>query len=109
MNNHDYNSAVFQLKTIPFLDNGFLMIREDETISSPISVLNYEFYDDALALKERLTSEKNNIQCIVAASPGSLEKETGIKAIPFGNAQYPQLGDYADGIDTMKFLTDLPD
>jgi hypothetical protein len=38
----------------------------------------------------------NDIQCIVTN-----------KGIPFGKAQSPLLADYADGIDTMKFLSTL--
>ena len=30
-----------------------------------------------------------------------------LKAFPFGAAQCPTLDDYADGIDTMKFLLNL--
>jgi len=37
-----------------------------------------------------------NIQCIVSK-----------KDIGFGGAQYPQVCDYADGVDTMKFLKEL--
>jgi hypothetical protein len=30
-----------------------------------------------------------------------------IQSAPFGQAQQPQLADYADGIDTMAFLSTL--
>jgi len=93
MNNHDYNNAVYLLKKINFLDNGFLLLKEDEAIASPISVLYYEFYDDMKSLKQKLETEKEKIQCIA-----------GKDFIPFGKAQQPQLWDYADGVDTMNFL-----
>jgi hypothetical protein len=64
-------------------------------------VLYFEEYASADGLRERLTSERENIQCIVSAS-GWVEE-----AIPFGTAQQPDLWDYADGVDTMDFLLGL--
>ena len=93
MNNYDYNRAVFLMRQIPFLENNFLIIREDASIPSPISVVHYEFYDEAEKLKENLAEHKEQIQCIV-----------GRDYIPFGQGQSPALWDYADGVDTMAFL-----
>ena len=80
------------------LDNNFLLLKQDETYSSPIGVLFYEFYDDIKDLNKRLENEKDNLQCIVSSS---IEIKN---ALPFGTAQCPSLNDYADGVDTMKFL-----
>ncbi len=96
MNNYDYNRAVFLMRQIPFLENNFLIIREDSFIPSPISVVHYEFYDDDKKLKENLAEHKEQIQCII-----------GSDYIPFGQAQCPSLWDYADGMDTMDFLLSL--
>ena len=68
---------------------------ENPSIFSPISQLNYEFYAHKDAVEETLRS-MNDLQCTV-----------GHGYIPFGQAQLPSLSDYADGIDTMKFLTGL--
>jgi len=38
------------------------------------------------------------MQCIVSGA------FSGISSVSFGNAQTPQLTDYADGVDTMEFL-----
>ena len=83
------------------LDNNFLLLKEDAGYSSPIGVLFYEYYNSLESLNHRLENEFEQIQCIVSNS-------VAIKnAIPFGHAQCPQLNDYADGIDTMKFLIGL--
>ncbi|MGZ4055246.1 MAG: acyl-CoA reductase [Bacteroidia bacterium] len=101
-NNYDYNKTVYLMSSNPsLLDNNFLLLKEDTAYSSPIGVLFYEYYDDINVLNQKLENDKEQIQCIVANSPGIKN------AIPFGTAQCPQLGDYADGIDTMKFLTGL--
>ena len=93
MNNYDYNKSIYLLEEIPFLDNGFLMLKEDVQLHSPVSVLNYEYYEHLEELNEKLTIIDNEIQCRV-----------GLNGIPFGSAQNPSLSDYADGIDTIQFL-----
>jgi hypothetical protein len=39
--------------------------------------------------------------------PGLVLDAAGKNYIPFGMSQKPGLTDYADGVDTMKFLTEL--
>jgi len=96
-NNYDYNKAVYLMSEFDMLDNGFLMIKEDPSLASPIATVFYEFYDTEDALKKNLEAAKENIQCIV--SHGFLTSE-----VNFGQTQHPNLGDYADGIDTVDFL-----
>jgi len=101
-NNYEYNRTVYLMGNNPtLLDNNFLLLKEDKTYTSPIGVLFFEYYDDMGSLNKKLETERGEIQCIVSNS-------TEIKnAIPFGNAQCPTLSDYADGIDTMRFLITL--
>lgn len=101
-NNYDYNRTVYLMASPKnLLDNNFLLLKEDTTYTSPIGVLFYEFYNDLDQLSARLTADKELIQCIVA-------QDNAINnAFPFGQAQCPQLNDYADGVDTMKFLLEL--
>lgn len=99
-NNYDYNKAVFLMSNFKLLDNGFLTIKEDTSYSSPISSVFYEFYEDLEALKNRLNNESNQIQCIVSNNLVS-------KSIPFGQTQKPQLWDFADDVDTLKFLISI--
>jgi hypothetical protein len=82
------------------LENGFLMIKEDNSFSSPIATIFYEYYSDSNQLKEQLIIDADKIQCIV--SNGFNETE-----IPFGQTQHPQLWDYADGVDTLAFLATI--
>ena len=78
------------------MSNESILLVEDASIFSPISQLNYEFYNDPGALEDSL-KKRGDIQCIVG------ENHTA-----FGKAQQPAVTDYADGEDTMKFLTQLP-
>lgn len=99
-NNYDYNKAVYLMSEFKILDNGFLILKEDESLSSPIASLFYSFYNSETELKDFLESRKEDIQCIV--SKDMFENE-----ISFGETQKPKLDDYADGVDTMKFLLEL--
>lgn len=96
-NNYDYNKAVYLMSEFDMLENGFLMIKEDESYASPIATLFYEYYENIELLKEKLEADSDRIQCIV--SNGILDSE-----INFGDSQVPQLWDYADGVNTLEFL-----
>ena len=93
MNNYDYNRSIYLLEEKQFYDNGFLILKEDENIFSPVSVVNFEYYSEIEVLERKLSSLSNNIQCRV-----------GYGGLPFGTAQKPDLWDYADGVDTIDFL-----
>jgi len=99
-NNYDYNKAVYLMSQFKLIENGFLMLKEDASYSSPIASLFYEYYDNEDQLKLKLTSEKESIQCIV----GNLDINN---IVSFGETQKPQLWDYADGLDTLDFLQKL--
>ncbi|MFT5916337.1 MAG: hypothetical protein ACJAWV_002528 [Flammeovirgaceae bacterium] len=97
-NNYDYNKSIYLVNRVKHLDNGSLLLTESEQLVSPISVLYFEEYESEEGLKTRLSELKDKIQCIVSNGgnfPNSLS---------FGQAQFPQMTDYADGVDTMQFL-----
>ena len=95
-NNYDYNKAVYLMSEFEMLENGFLMIKEDESFSSPIATVFYEYYDSIEKLREAILEKSEQIQCVV--SHGFVEDE-----IKFGQTQLPNLWDYADGVDTISF------
>lgn len=99
-NNYDYNKAVYLMSEFDLLENGFLMIKEDESYSSPIATIFYEYYENETDLKIKLHQEKEKIQCIVAKD--FIENE-----IAFGQTQHPKLTDYADGVNTLEFLSKI--
>ncbi|MFT6748601.1 MAG: hypothetical protein ACI9XR_000983 [Flavobacterium sp.] len=99
-NNYDYNKAVFLMSNFKLRDNGFLTLKEDTSMASPISSVFYEYYDSITELKATLVSNKDSIQCIVS-------KKAIDNSIPFGKTQMPELWDYADGINTLEFLSKI--
>lgn len=93
-NNYDFNLALLMLNQKYYMTNGSILLAENPSVFSPISVLHYEFYVRQDDIYNQLNPTE--IQCI-----------SGTDQIPFGSAQYPVLTDYADGKDTMKFMVEL--
>jgi hypothetical protein len=100
-NNYDYNKSIYLVNLVPHLDNGFLLLNENESMVSPISVVYYEQYQNEEDLKHKISLSEDKIQCIVSRDAWFP------KSVNFGDAQKPKLWDYADGVDTMSFLLDL--
>lgn len=99
-NNYDYNKAVFLMSNFKLLDNGFLTLKEDSSYASPISSVFYEYYDDIEAVKSKLETEHEHIQCVVANAGFD-------NAVKYGHTQKPGLLDYADNVDTISFLSKI--
>ncbi|MDB2350461.1 acyl-CoA reductase [Flavobacteriaceae bacterium] len=96
-NNYDYNKAIYLMSEYKFLDNGFFIVKEGNEMHSPISTINFEYYDKVSILKEKINLEDDNIQCIVS----NIEFKGKVN---FGETQNPSLNQYADNIDVMRFL-----
>ena len=79
------------------LDNGFLILKEDNQISSPIACLYYSYYDNFIEVEKTIADNREDIQCVISSSDENSH-------VYFGQAQHPQLHDYADNIDTMDLL-----
>lgn len=101
-NNFDYNNALFLLNKVEFLMSGSLIITASKDITSRIATLHYEHYADQSELVNHLKEVDDQIQCIVTKS--SLQ---GLDSFKFGEAQKPEITDYADGVDTLEFLISL--
>jgi hypothetical protein len=102
-NNYDYNKAIYLVNGDKHLDNGFLLVKQDDRMVSPLAVLFYEEYEDLAAAQQWLAKQTKQIQCIVSTA----NLQVNNQVVGFGQSQQPALWDYADGIDTMQFLTNL--
>ena len=80
-----------------FLDNGFFIVKEGKEMHTPISTINYEYYDNISLLREKINQQEDKIQCIVS----NIEFEG---KVDFGETQNPSLNQYADNMDVMNFL-----
>ncbi|TSA57366.1 MAG: acyl-CoA reductase [Sediminibacterium sp.] len=93
--NYDYHLAILIMSNRYYMNNDSTILTENIAVFSPVSQVHYAFYSDANTVLTELASNVE-VQCIV-----------GHGQVPFGMAQSPSLTDYADGIDTMAFLTNL--
>ncbi|MGM9478572.1 acyl-CoA reductase [Pedobacter sp. GSP4] len=100
-NNYDYNKSIYLVNAAKHFDNGFLLLKEDENMASPLAVLYYEEYESLLEVENKLQDKSAFIQCIVA------KPELGFNSFDFGQSQHPKLWDYADNVDTIAFLNSL--
>ncbi len=92
-NNYDYTRALWMLDGVPFLENGFILLREETALPSAMATLHYERYSDLATVQAELAAQAEEIQCVV-----------GHGEVPFGTTQFPALWEYADGVDTLTFL-----
>ncbi len=93
-NNYDFQLSLAILNKRFYMTNASILLLEDESAFSPISVLHYGYY--------------NSLSNVI--SPGSdqnIQAVMGRDYFHFGKSQQPRLTDYADGADTMQFLRKL--
>ena len=77
------------------MSNPSLLMVENNLPFSAVGVLHYRFYSDRASIKNELLNNED-IQAII-----------GKNEIPFGRSQFPELGNYADNVDTMRFFCGL--
>ena len=99
-NNYEYNKSIYLVNGVNYLDTGFLLLTESEALTSPISVLYYQQYQNLTEVDQYLTQNQDKIQCVVSS-------QSSRNFIPFGQTQVPDISDYADGMDVMRFLSTL--
>lgn len=101
--NHRFQQARLSVLGMPFIDAGNTLLVENASLHSRIGVIHYSYYHDPIALIKNLREQSGEIQCLV----GHESLIPGI--LPFGTAQQPELWNYADQVDTLGFLKNIPD
>ena len=95
-NNYDYYKTISLMNNDDLVENGFLLMKEDTSLFSPVSMLYYQYYDDIEYVNRYVEQNNDLLQCIVSE-----------KGVQFGSTQEPSLWDYADGVDSIDFLKQL--
>lgn len=90
--NYDYQLALLIMSKQLYMDSGGVLLSENPSPFAAISQIHYQYYDPA----HTFNFDMEAIQCIV-----------GKKHLPFGSLQKPVLAQYADGVDTLQFLSEL--
>ncbi|MDZ7606682.1 MAG: acyl-CoA reductase [Cyclobacteriaceae bacterium] len=100
-NNYHYQRSIMIMNMQIFQDNGFALFVESNRLVSPLAVVYYSYYSSHDDLKVQLSSVSDKLQCIVCKD-GLLDGTN-----KFGTAQTPDVMDYADNVDTLKFLMEI--
>jgi len=101
MNNYEFQKTMNQMNLIDHIDTAFMLLKQNESIGSTVGVVHYKEYESIKSVKEFINLHAEELQCIVG--DGSIVPN----AIPFGSTQTPSIDEYADGIDTIEFLSKL--
>lgn len=97
-NNYTYHKAIYLMNGTEHLDNGFVLIKPGSTLHAPLSTVHHSSYKDQNDLSQWLSKNADDIQCVVGSNSNQ---------VPFGTAQRPSLEDFADNVDTMRFLASI--
>jgi hypothetical protein len=90
--NYDYQLALLMMRKQLYMDSGGILMSENPSPFAAISQIHYQQYP----LGSIPTFNLDEIQCIV-----------GKNQLPFGSLQKPILAQYADGVDSLAFLSGL--
>jgi hypothetical protein len=109
-NNYDYHKAIWLLNKEEVVENGFLLVKSDASLVSPIGTLYVERYSDVNQVVDALADRAEDIQVVTVREGVSFKdrlQEQGLRTVRIGHNQCPGLEDHADGVDTMGFLLGL--
>ncbi|HON17751.1 MAG TPA: acyl-CoA reductase [Salinivirgaceae bacterium] len=96
-----FQRAIMITKGQHFLECGPVIFARDTRLSSPMTVVHFEPYQTLANVEKSLKALDPMLQCVVG------KPSINPKWIPFGEAQFPKIDDYADHINTLKFLQSL--
>jgi hypothetical protein len=92
--NYDYVLTINMMNREKYFTNGSIVVSPGTSPYASIANLKYGMY-------------KHVDEVISALNPDEIQVICGHGFTPFGQAQCPGFFDYADGVDTMKFLVGL--
>lgn len=90
--NYDYQLALLMMGKKLYMDSGGVLMSENPSPFAAISQIHYQQYK----LGTMPTLNMDEIQCVV-----------GKNQLPLGSLQKPLLAQYADGVDSLAFLSGL--
>ena len=90
--NYDYQLALLMMGKKLYMDSGGVLMSENASPFAAISQIHYQQYK----LGTTPIFNLDEIQCVV-----------GKNHLPFGSLQKPHLSQYADGVDSLAFLSNL--
>ena len=100
-NNYMYHKSILLMNLTKHYDNGFMLFQNKTDLHTPISTLNYHFYNSENDVLDYIAENEAEIQCVVSKMAAIDHK------IDFGQSQMPGLSDYADNVNVLHFLRQI--
>ena len=94
MNNYEYNKSIYLVAQQKHFDNGFLILKEDKALKSPLAVVFYEKYSNINEVQKSLEQYRDEILYVVGTQA----------QVPFGATRIPRIEEYNS---TLNFLINL--
>ncbi len=98
-NNYRQQRALLEMGSVPFVDLGASLLVEEPEFPTALSRISCRRYDTTEEVEAWLAAHDGRLQCVVS------ECVAHNRRVAFGAAQCPELTDYPDACDVMKFLT----
>lgn len=98
LNNLEYQKSIRLINKLFYMDAGTFLLLEKEDYDAPTSVVNYEYYDHYDHVMQTVSEDRESLRNIVGQ---------GATLTPFGDSHRLHLANYANRIDTMKFIGKL--
>jgi len=95
-----YAKAQMLMEKNWFVDGGFYIFKAAEQLPPPLAVVGIWFYGDSADIERFIELHEDRLQCVV----NYRSHRRGEEGVRPGEAQQPSLNEYADGVDTVKWL-----
>ncbi|WP_157776887.1 hypothetical protein [Ichthyobacterium seriolicida] len=97
--NYQYNRFVYLMNKADIIENGFLILKEDIDIHSPISTLFYQYYKDLDDMDKLIKAKKDSIEYVLS------NIKNRFNSMSFKQSHNPTISDYVKTVDVLEFLT----
>lgn len=97
MNNYEYHRTLFLLEDLSFLDNNFLILREQQDLKSPVGVVHFEIYKNFDEVQAGLESQKSILDQVYGKGFSR----------PLGSVFHSDLSFQDENAEIRKFLQNL--
>lgn len=99
-NNYTYHRAILLMNGEQHLDTGFVLPKERLDIHAPLACIHYSYYNSEVEINDFIDKNTDELQCVVG-------NYSHPRIVPFGKSQNPDIQDFADNMNTLKFLENV--
>lgn len=97
--------ALLRMQSTPYSDHDGYIATHGTEFPTSLGEVTLHAYSTLSDVERWLATHSEDVQCVVSHLDTLTPHLPFGRLVPFGSAQYPTLSDYADGVDTMAFLS----